>query len=146
MKNVSLILLAMLSLTFFVGITSPTYAAELDLKTDTHDLNTQNSWFQPAVIRNSVNGRSYAWTVQGQVIFTKESGKWNGWYSDAGGLLWYMPSTVCHSYGSPYIKGARLNLVWAYIDPRLSSINYLAGVDKSEIHNQTYEIGNTTEN
>ena len=103
MKHVRLMLLAMLCLTFFVGTTSPIYAAELDLFIDNHDTNTQSSWFQPAVIRNSVNGRSYAWTVQGKVFFTKASGKWDGWYSDAGGLLWYMPSTTCHEYRTPYI-------------------------------------------
>jgi hypothetical protein len=140
-------LVAMLTLTFFVGITSPIYAAELDLKIDTHDINTKNSWFQPAVIRNSVNGRSYAWTVQGQVFFTKASGKWDGWYSDSGGLLWYMPSTVCHDYRSPYIRGAKLHLIWAYIDPGASTIKYLtylAHVNKNELHDQTYEFGNTT--
>jgi len=56
-----------------------------------------------------------------------------------------MPSTTCHSYGSPYIRGARLNLIWAYIDPGLAAVHYLDSVNKKELHNETYEFGNTTE-
>lgn len=53
-------LVTMLSLTFVLStIISPIYAGELGLKMDTHNLNTQSSWFQPCVIRK-VLGRNYA--------------------------------------------------------------------------------------
>ncbi len=146
MMYIKLVLLTMLCLTFVFCITttSQIYAGDLALKNDVHDLNTINSWFQPCVIRN-VAGRSYAWTVQGPVYFTKASGKWTGWYGDSGGLPWYMSATTCRSYGSPYIRGAKLWLLWVYIDPRASGFTYLDGINKSEIHNETYEFGNTSE-
>lgn len=48
------------------------------------------------------------------------------------------------SYKSPYIKGDKLGLLWAYIDPNVSGFKYLTdGINKSEIHYETYEFGNT---
>jgi hypothetical protein len=147
MKYIRLMLLAMLGLTFVLStIISPIYAGDLALKIDTHNINTQSSWFQPCVIRKVV-GRNYAWTVQGPVFFTKTSGKWPGWYDDSGALLWYMSAATCRSYKTPYIKGAKLGLLWAYIDPKVSGFKYLnEGINKSEIHTETYEFGNTSEN
>ena len=68
MKYIRLMLVAMLSLTFVLStIISPIYAGELGLKIDTHNLNTQSSWFQP-MCNKKVFGRNYAWTVQVRYI------------------------------------------------------------------------------
>lgn len=70
MRNISKILVAFLCLTILSCVTTatPTYAAELDLKFDNHDIGAANSWYQPVIIRNVPN-RNYAWTCIGDVYY-----------------------------------------------------------------------------
>lgn len=132
----------MLCLTFVFSTTTPTtYAGDLGLRVDTHNLNTVNSWFQPYVERK-VTGRSYAWTVTGPVYFTKESGKWPGGYFDGGGLPWMVPVAAAKVYRSSYIKGAKLILGWAYLDPGVSALNLKH--NNQNMHYETYEFGDTS--
>ena len=140
-KIVSILL--MLCLTMITGITSaaPTYAADMDLKFDYHDLHTKDSWFQPVIIRN-VPGRNYAWTCYGSVYFDEDSRKTQQSYWDSGALLWYMPTHLCGIYKSPYIRGAKLQLGWIYIDPSGTQIGFKG--KHSDIHEITREFGDTS--
>ncbi len=139
MKNISKILVAFLCLTILSGVltVTPTYAAELDLKFDKHDIGTANSWFQPVIIRN-VPGRSYAWTCIGDVYYN--DGKKPSTYWDSGALLWYMPTHLCAIYKRPYISGAKIRLIWAYIDPTTRSYK-MEKFNASDIHEQAYQFG-----
>jgi hypothetical protein len=112
-------------------------AAEMDLKFDNHNIGTLNSWFQPVIIRNVPN-RNYAWTCVGDVYYS--DGKKPSLYWDSGALLWYMPTHLCAISKKPYIRGAKIRLIWAYIDPTERSLD-MEKFNASSIHEQTYQFG-----
>jgi hypothetical protein len=144
MNNIYKMIVAFLCLTVLFGVITakPAYAAELDLKFDTHDIGTANSWFQPVIIRNVPN-RNYAWTCIGDVYYN--DGKKPSLYWDSGALLWYMPTHLCAIYKKPYISGSKIRLIWAYIDPTAKSLK-MEKLNASDMHEQTYQFGDIPKN
>lgn len=149
MKNKSGILASMLCLTMLSGLTftEPTYAADLDLTFDYHDLNTINSWFQPWVQRR-VPGQNFAWTAIGSVYYGS-SGQPRTNYWDSGALLWYNSACPCQKYKAAYISGAKIRLYWVTIaalsahasDTRKHALDVRYLAENNDVHMQEYTFG-----
>lgn len=78
------------------------------------------------------------WICIGDVYYN--DGKKLSLYWDSGALLWYIPTHLCAIYKRPYICGAKIRLIWGYLD--LTTRSYeMEKFNSSNIHEQIYQFG-----